>query len=50
MSRLEAEGVVYRPLDPAARLTAPLNLACRRDEISAAVRRFVALVQRSAAA
>jgi DNA-binding transcriptional LysR family regulator len=50
MSRLEAEGVVYRPLDPVAQLTAPLNLAYRRDEISAAVRRFVALVQRSAAA
>jgi DNA-binding transcriptional LysR family regulator len=49
MSRLEAEGVAYRPLDPAAELTAPLNLAYRRDEISAAVRRFVALVQRSAA-
>jgi DNA-binding transcriptional LysR family regulator len=50
MSRLEAEGVVYRALDPSAQLTAPLNLAYRRDEISAAVRRFVALVQRSAAA
>jgi DNA-binding transcriptional LysR family regulator len=49
MSRLEAEGVVYRPIDPSAQLTAPLNLAYRRDEISAAVRRFVALVQRSAA-
>lgn len=49
MSRLEAEGVVYRPIDPRAELTAPLNLAYRRDEISAAVRRFVALVQRSAA-
>jgi len=48
MSRLEAEGVVYRPIDPRAELTAPLNLAYRRDEISAAVRRFVALVQRSA--
>jgi DNA-binding transcriptional LysR family regulator len=49
MSRLEAEGVVYRPLDPLAQLTAPLNLAYRRDEISAAVRRFVGLVQKSAA-
>jgi DNA-binding transcriptional LysR family regulator len=49
MSRLEAEGVAYRPLDPAALLTAPLNLAYRRDEISAAVRRFVALVQRNVA-
>jgi DNA-binding transcriptional LysR family regulator len=50
MRRLEAEGVVYRPIDKSAPLTAPLNLAYRRDEISAAVRRFVALVQRSAAA
>jgi DNA-binding transcriptional LysR family regulator len=50
MSRLEAEGVAYRPLDASALLTAPLNLAYRRDEISAAVRRFVGLVQRSAAA
>jgi len=50
MSRLEAEGVAYRPLDASAPLTAPLNLAYRRDEISAAVRRFVGLVQRSAAA
>jgi DNA-binding transcriptional LysR family regulator len=48
MSRLEAEGVAYRPLDPTAQLTAPLNLAYRRDEISAAVRRFVALVQTGA--
>jgi DNA-binding transcriptional LysR family regulator len=50
MSRLEAEGVVYRALDKRAELTAPLNLAYRRDEISAAVRRFVALVQGNAAA
>jgi DNA-binding transcriptional LysR family regulator len=49
MSRLEAEGVAYRQLDPSAQLTAPLNLAYRRGEISAAVRRFVGLVQRSAA-
>lgn len=48
MSRLDAEGVAYRALHPAAELTAPLNLACRRNENSAAVRRFVALVRRSA--
>lgn len=46
MSRLEAEGVVYRALDPSAQLTAPLNLAYRRGEFSAAVRGFIALVQR----
>jgi DNA-binding transcriptional LysR family regulator len=49
MSRLEAEGVAYRALDAAAQLKAPLNLAHRRDEISAAVRRFLALVQQGAA-
>jgi DNA-binding transcriptional LysR family regulator len=49
MSRLEAEGVVYRALDPAAQLAAPLNLAYRRGETAAAVRRFIALVERSAA-
>jgi DNA-binding transcriptional LysR family regulator len=48
MSRLEAEGVAYRRLDARAELTAPLNLAYRRDEISAAVRRFVGLVQKTA--
>jgi DNA-binding transcriptional LysR family regulator len=45
MSRLEAEGVTYRALDPAALLTAPLNLAHRRGESAAVVRRFVTLVQ-----
>ena len=47
MSRLEAEGVVYRALHPSAQLTAPLNLAHRRGESSAAVRGFIALVQRA---
>ena len=45
MSRLEAASVVYRALDPAAQLLAPLNLAYRRGEPAAAVRRFVGLVQ-----
>jgi DNA-binding transcriptional LysR family regulator len=49
MSRLEAEGVAYRALEPSAQLTAPLNLAYRRSESAAAVRRFIALVQKSAA-
>jgi len=48
MARLEAEGVAYRRLDAAAQLTAPLNLAYRRGESSAAVRGFIALVQQSA--
>jgi DNA-binding transcriptional LysR family regulator len=50
MSRLETEGVAYRALDKAAQLTAPLNLASRRSEASAAVRRFIAMVQRRARA
>jgi DNA-binding transcriptional LysR family regulator len=45
MSRLEAEGVVYRGLHRSAQLTAPLNLAYRRGEFSAAVRGFIALVR-----
>jgi DNA-binding transcriptional LysR family regulator len=49
MSRLEAEGVVYRALTPSSQLTAPLNLAYRRGESDAAVRRFVALVKGAAA-
>jgi DNA-binding transcriptional LysR family regulator len=48
MRRLQAEGVAYRRLDPSAGLTAPLNLAYRASEISAAVRGFVALVRRGA--
>jgi DNA-binding transcriptional LysR family regulator len=50
MSRLETEGVAYCRLDKAAQLAAPLNLAYRRSEASAAVRRFIALVQRRARA
>jgi DNA-binding transcriptional LysR family regulator len=50
MRRLQAEGVSYRRLDPKADLTAPLNLAHRRGDSAPAVRRFVALVRRSAAA
>jgi len=49
MGRLAAEGITYRRLDPSAQLTAPLNLACRRGESDAAVRRFVALVEGNAA-
>ena len=45
MRRLRAEGIVYRPLSPAAGLTASLNLAHRRGDTTAALRRFVALVR-----
>jgi len=50
MRRLQAEGIAYRPLDPSTELTAPLNLAYRRGDSAAAVRRFVALVRGNAAA
>jgi DNA-binding transcriptional LysR family regulator len=46
MRRLRVAGVAYRPLDDAAGLAAPLSLACRRGENSAAARRFIDLVRR----
>jgi DNA-binding transcriptional LysR family regulator len=48
MQRIGVEGVAYRPLARNAGLIAPLNLACRRREDAPAVRRFIALVQRTA--
>jgi DNA-binding transcriptional LysR family regulator len=47
MRRLRVHGVAYRPLDPAAELVAPLNLAYRRAENSAAAQRFIGLVRRT---
>ena len=47
MRRLRVHGVTYRPLDEAAGLVAPLNLAYRRGESSAAAQRFIALVRRT---
>jgi len=49
MRGLRVHGVAYRLLDPAAGLVAPLNLAYRRAESSAAAQRFIALVRRTAA-
>src|SRR5712691_11526972 len=49
MRRLRVHGVAYRPLDGNGGLVAPLNLAYRRGETSAAAWRFIALVRRSAA-
>lgn len=46
MRRLRVHGVIYRPLDSAAGLVAPLSLAYRRGESSAAAQRFIALVRR----
>ena len=48
MRRLRVHGVAYRPLDKTAGLVAPLNLAYRRTESSAATQRFIALVRRAA--
>jgi DNA-binding transcriptional LysR family regulator len=48
LRRLRMDGVVYRELADSAELTAPLIIASRRGENSAAVQRFVDLVHRSA--
>jgi DNA-binding transcriptional LysR family regulator len=48
MRRLQIDGVIYRPLDPAAALVAPLNLAHRRGDAAPALRRFLGLVWRGA--
>ena len=45
MRRLRVHGVAYRALDSGAGLVAPLNLAYRRSESSAAAQRFIALVR-----
>src|SRR5205807_94175 len=47
MRRLRVHGVAYRALDSGAGLVAPLNLAYRRGESSAAAQRFIALVRRT---
>jgi DNA-binding transcriptional LysR family regulator len=48
LRRLQMDGVVYRRLSGSADLKAPLILACRPGENSAAVQRFLDLVQRPA--
>jgi DNA-binding transcriptional LysR family regulator len=48
LRRLHMDGVAFRPLGAELGPKAPLNLAHRRGETSALVRRFVALVRRSA--
>jgi DNA-binding transcriptional LysR family regulator len=48
LQRLHMEGVAFRRLKGRARPRAPLNLIFRRGDASAAVRRFVALVQKVA--
>lgn len=46
LSRLPLEGVVYRPLKGKPAIKVPLNLACRRDERSAATLAFIDLVRK----
>ena len=46
LSRLPLEGVTYRPLKGKPAIKGPLNLACRRDERSAATRAFIDLVRK----
>jgi DNA-binding transcriptional LysR family regulator len=48
LQRMHLDGVVFRPIAGAARPTAPLILASRRGEASAAVRQFLGLVRRTA--
>jgi DNA-binding transcriptional LysR family regulator len=48
LRRLRMDGVSYRRLEASPRLKAPINLAYRGDEQSAAVRGFVELVRRAA--
>jgi hypothetical protein len=42
------EGVTYRPLTGRPAIKVPLNLACRRDDPSAATRAFIEQVRRLA--
>lgn len=48
LQRLQMDGVLYRQLSESEQLKAPLILACRPGENSAAVQRFIDLVQRPA--
>lgn len=48
LRRLQMDGVTYRRLTDSPQPTAPLILACRRGENSAAVQRFIDLVQHHA--
>ena len=50
LSGMQLEDIVYRPLAVPPRLVAPIRLACRMTDHSAAARRFVSLVRRSAPA
>ncbi len=41
LKRLQVEGIAYRLLETPSELKAPINLACRRIENAAAIRRFI---------
>lgn len=48
LSAMRLEGVAFRVLRPAPKLVAPIRLACRIHDYSAAARQFVTLVRREA--
>ncbi|MCA0304874.1 MAG: LysR family transcriptional regulator [Proteobacteria bacterium] len=48
LSRLQLEGVTYRPLSGRPAVKVPLSVACRADERSAATTAFLALVREMA--
>jgi DNA-binding transcriptional LysR family regulator len=48
LQRMHMDGVVYRRLKGAVKLNAPLKLATRRDDPSAAVRNFRNFVKKAA--
>lgn len=48
LQRMQMDGVAWRRLAGARRPTAPINLASRRHDASAVVRRFLALARRTA--
>ena len=48
LGKIQMQDIVFRPLAGKPALKAPLNLACRAVDHSAAAKRFVALVRRSA--
>jgi DNA-binding transcriptional LysR family regulator len=48
MQRLRIDGVAYRRLEGASRLTAPLNLVSRRGDPSTVVRHFLELTRKAA--
>jgi DNA-binding transcriptional LysR family regulator len=47
LQRMQMDGLVYRRLNGPTRLVAPLMLASRRDDPSAVVRHYLALVKRA---